>query len=61
MGFLELLKLPHVKDVSESDDRALTLLHREILSHKGFLRKLYKTFYRDLMSHVPGHEKKTIV
>lgn len=61
MGFLDLLKLPQIKDVSESDDRSLTLLHREILSQKGFLRKVYKTFYRDLMSHVPGHEKKTIV
>jgi SAM-dependent methyltransferase len=61
MGFLDLLKLPQVKESPERDDRSLALLNREILFQKGFLRKVYKTFYLDLMSHVPGHEQKTIV
>ena len=61
MGLLDLLKLPQVKEASNLDDRSLTLLHKEILFHKGFLRKVYEKFYRDLMSNITEPETKTLV
>ena len=61
MGLLDLLKLPQAKDTSSLDDRSLTLLHKEILLQKGFLKKVYKKFYRDLMSHIPEPQTKTLV
>ncbi|MBN1973906.1 MAG: class I SAM-dependent methyltransferase [Sedimentisphaerales bacterium] len=61
MGLLDLLKLPQVKKASSYDDCSLTLLHREILQQKGFLRKVYEKFYRNLMSHIPEPEKKMLV
>jgi len=61
MGLLEALRLPHAKQASAHDDRQLTLLHKEILSRKGFLRKIYAGWYRDLMSRVPDPQTGTIV
>lgn len=61
MGLLELLKLPQVKKTSGLDDCSLTLLHKQILQEKKFLRKVYKSFYRDLISHIPNHETGTLI
>jgi len=60
MGLLDLLKLPQAKE-SPCDDRALTLLHRDILSQKGFLRRLYRHFYKDLMSHIADPDARTLI
>ena len=61
MGLIDLLKLPQAKDVTAYDDRELSLLHKEILSHKGFMKKVYARWYRDLMLHVPDAQSGAIV
>ena len=61
MGLLNSLKLPQVKNAIDHDDCSLTLLHKQILQEKKFLWKVYETFYRNLMSHIPNHETGTIV
>ena len=61
MGLLDLLRLPQVKEASTLDDRSLTLLHNSILMQKGFLRKVYETFYKELISNIPEYETKTLV
>jgi SAM-dependent methyltransferase len=61
MGLLGLLKMPQVKEASTLDDRSLTLLHKEILLQKGFLRKVYERFYRNLMSNIVEPGAKTLV
>ena len=61
MGLLDLLKLPQTKEAAACDDRSLTLLHKEILLQKGFLRKIYEDFYRDLMSNISAPQTKTLV
>ena len=61
MGLLNVLKLPQARETATCDDRSLTLLHRDILLQKGFLRKIYEDFYKDLMSHITAPEIKTLV
>ena len=61
MTFIDFLKIPHVKNMGDCDDRSLTLLHREILLQNRFLWKVYQTFYRELMSHVPEFVTKRLV
>lgn len=61
MGMLDLLKLPQVKTAINMDDCSLTLLHKQILMEKKFLRKVYESFYRDLMSHVQYYENGTFI
>ncbi len=61
MGLPGFLKLPQVKEASSLDDRSLTLLHKEILLQKGFMRKVYEKFYRELILNIPGHETKKLI
>ena len=43
---MDKLKLPEVRDTASLDDAALSLLHRQIIIKKKFLRRIYEDFYR---------------
>ncbi len=59
--FIEILKLPEVKDIQNLDDPAVTLLHARIIQNKPFLKKLYTDFYRQFQQAIPDPQKKFLV
>lgn len=61
MGLLDKLKLPEVRDAEMLDDASLSLLHRQIIMKKKFLRRIYADFYRELMDAVGYRPDKTIL
>jgi SAM-dependent methyltransferase len=61
MGLLDKLKLPEVRDSASLDDAALSLLHRQIICKKKFLRRIYVDFYQELMDAAGYCEAKTIL
>ena len=46
--FLDFLKLPEAALISDLDDPKSTLIHRQIILKKPFLKRLYLDFYRKL-------------
>ncbi len=48
MKFLDFLKLPEAALICDLDDPQSTLIHRDIIRKKPFLKKLYLDFYRRL-------------
>ena len=61
MKFPNWLKLPETRNIKDLDDPAVTLLHRDILRKKGFLRKLYTDFYRQFGTAVRQPAGKVLV
>ncbi|MGA2171604.1 MAG: class I SAM-dependent methyltransferase [Sedimentisphaerales bacterium] len=61
MKFPDRLKLPETRNIKNIDDPAVTMLHRDILRKKEFLRKLYTDVYRQFRHAVPQTEGKTLV
>jgi len=59
--FIELLKLPEVRDIQDLDDPAVTLLHARIIQNKPILKKLYTNFYRQFQQAIPDWGKKFLV
>ncbi len=47
------LKLPETKNISDLDHPSTTLLHREIIRSKPFLKNLYLDFYAEFQKAVP--------
>src|SRR4051812_26030622 len=45
MPLLDFLKLPEAKNILDLDAPEATLLHREIIQKKPFLKKIYLDFY----------------
>jgi SAM-dependent methyltransferase len=61
MGLLDKLKLPEVRDAASLDDAALSLLHRQIIIKKAFLRRIYEDFYQELMDAADFSPDKSIL
>lgn len=61
MKFFDWLKMPESRCAEGLDDRIVTLVHREILRRKLFLKRLYADFYKELKDAVSESDKKTIV
>ncbi len=61
MGFLDFLRLSEHQKMDNLDDAAATLLHAEILQHKGFLKKLYVDFYTELRVAVGNIKNNTVI
>ena len=61
MKILEWLRLPQTRGIENLDDPAVTLLHAEIIQSKGFLKRLYVDFYRQLAAAVPERDEKVLV
>jgi SAM-dependent methyltransferase len=61
MSLLDKLKLPEVCNTASLDDEALSLLHRQIICKKKFLRRVYEGFYRELMNAAGYSPDKTIL
>jgi SAM-dependent methyltransferase len=61
MSLLKKLKLPEIHSGKPADDAAMTLLHREILGRKPFLRRLYVDFYKELADAVGYTPDTTVV
>jgi len=61
MRIIEWLRLPQCKSIENLDDPATTLLHRQIIREKKFLRRLYVDFYRQLKSGIKEPESKILV
>ena len=59
--FIEILKLPEVRDIKNLDDPAVTLLHARIIQNKPFLKKLYIDFYKQFLQAIPDPQKKFLV
>jgi SAM-dependent methyltransferase len=55
MNLLERLKLPELAHIDDLDDVRTTLLHATILQRKGFMKRLYTDFYRQLNRLVREH------
>ena len=47
MGFIDLLKLPCVKEIEDLDSPETANLHREIIKQNTFLKKVYLDFYKE--------------
>ncbi|MBI3312893.1 MAG: class I SAM-dependent methyltransferase [Candidatus Omnitrophica bacterium] len=58
---LDFLRLPESKTVRDSDSAETTVLHRQIIQKKPFLRELYADFYRMIKNSVPDIESKFCV
>ncbi|HPN55237.1 MAG TPA: class I SAM-dependent methyltransferase [Candidatus Omnitrophota bacterium] len=54
MRFLDSLKLPEAALINDLDDPQSTLIHRQIIRKKPFLKKLYMDFYRMLAGGLRG-------
>jgi SAM-dependent methyltransferase len=61
MGLLDKLKLPEVRESASLDDASLSLLHRQIICKKKFLRRIYVDFYQELMDTAGYSADKTIL
>ena len=61
MGLLEKLKLPEVRDTASLDDAALSMLHRQIICKKKFLKRIYEDFYQELMDAAGFRPDKSIL
>ena len=61
MGLLDTLKLPEIRNADTLDDAALSLLHRQIIIKKKFLRRIYEDFYTELMDAAGYRPDKTIL
>ena len=61
MGIVDFLKLPEARCICNLDDPSVTLLHSRILQRKGFLRRLYTDFYRDISDRLPERESRVVV
>lgn len=61
MTFLDLLQLPETKSIQDLDSMETTILHRQIIQKKGFLRSLYTDFYRMIKNAVPDIESEICV
>lgn len=57
MKFIEKLKLPETRYISDLDHPSTTMMHAGIIQKKPFLRKLYIEFYRYFLSSIPDHNK----
>lgn len=58
---MDKLKLPEVREAAALDDASLSLLHRQIISQKKFLRRIYTDFYQELMDAVGYTSDKSIL
>jgi SAM-dependent methyltransferase len=61
MAILDWLKMPEIKNIKDLDDPSATLLHREILKKKTFLKKFYEDVYRQFKNAVEQPENKVLV
>lgn len=61
MKFFEWLRCPESRCAEGLDDRTVTLVHREILRRKPFLKKLYADFYGEMKAAIPEPENKVVV
>ena len=61
MGLLDWLKQPEIKSIIDLDDPSATVLHREILQKKTFLKKFYENVYGQFKNAVDQPEKKVLV
>jgi SAM-dependent methyltransferase len=61
MTILDWLRLPEIKNIKDLDDPSATVLHREILQKKTFLKKFYEDVYRQFKSAVEQPENKVLV
>jgi len=58
---LEKLKMPQVRQIKDLDDPAVTVLHRQIIRRKVFLRRIYAEFYGQFLKAVPQPAGKVLV
>lgn len=58
---MDKLKLPEVRNTASLDDAALSLLHRQIIIKKIFLRRIYEDFYQELMDAAGFRPDKSIL
>jgi len=61
MKILEWLKLPETREPRDLDDPATTLLHAGIIRKKGFLKKLYRDFYKIFKKAIPGDAQSKLL
>jgi len=52
MGLLDRLKLPELQGTDAWNDAQKTLLHRDIIQKKEFLRRIYVDFYHELAAAI---------
>jgi SAM-dependent methyltransferase len=61
MPLLDFLKLPEAKNIHDLDAPEATLLHREIIKKKPFLKNLYLDFYRIFERFYPDlHSRRCV-
>jgi len=61
MSKLELLRLPEAKEKYNLDDRCTSILHREIIKRKSFLKNIYNDYYWEFKKSLRNAELKCIV
>jgi SAM-dependent methyltransferase len=61
MGLLDRLKLPELQGTDSWNDAQKTLLHRDIILKKKFLRRIYADFYHELSAAIEYRGDKTVV
>lgn len=62
IGILKrILALNHTALGLDLDDPNTTMIHRDIILSKPFLKKIYIKWYRDIMSRIPVGQKQNIV
>lgn len=53
-SLLSFLSLPEASQLNNLDDSSTTVLHKEILNQKPFLKKIYREYYEQMKSLIPG-------
>lgn len=61
MKIIQWLKLPEARGIEDLDDPAVTLLYREIIQRKGFLKKVYIDFYKEFLKAVSDPQGKILI
>ncbi len=55
LSFLKFLALPQADQLTDLDDASTTVLHRDILNRKPFLRRIYQDYYEQMQAAFPNN------
>lgn len=61
MNVIDWLKLPEVKGINDLDNPSASLIHSQIISGKGFLKKIYFDYYAEFKKTINNSQGRLFV